>query len=43
MIAMFGLLSFTVQPKKTKIVFFGDSITQQGAGKNGYISIMDSL
>ena len=43
MIAMFGLLSFTNQPKKTKIVFFGDSITQQGVGKNGYISKMDSL
>ncbi len=43
MIAMLGLLSFTNQPKKTKIVFFGDSITQQGVGKNGYISKMDSL
>lgn len=43
MIAMLGLFSFSVQPKKTKIVFFGDSITQQGAGKNGYISKMDSM
>ena len=43
MIAMLGLLSFTNQPKKTKILFFGDSITQQGIGKNGYISKMDSL
>ena len=43
MIAMLGLLSFTNQPKRTKILFFGDSITQQGIGKNGYISKMDSL
>lgn len=40
---MLGLFSFTLQPKKTKIVFFGDSITQQGAGKNGYITKIDSL
>jgi len=26
--------------KKTKIVFFGDSITQQGAGKGGYIDLI---
>lgn len=38
-----GLMSFFVQPKKIKVVFFGDSITSQGAGKNGYIQKMDSL
>ncbi|RYF87399.1 MAG: G-D-S-L family lipolytic protein [Chitinophagaceae bacterium] len=33
---------FTMQTKK-KIAFFGDSITQQGAGADGYIKKMDSL
>jgi lysophospholipase L1-like esterase len=42
-IASFGLMSFVSQPKKLKVIFFGDSITQQGAGKNGYIPKMDSL
>ena len=28
---------------KKKILFFGDSITQQGAGPNGYIKKIDSL
>ena len=41
--ATMGLMSFSVQPKKTKIVFFGDSITQQGASKNGFIPKIDSL
>jgi lysophospholipase L1-like esterase len=36
-------MSFITQQKKTKVVFFGDSITQQGTGKNGYIPKMDSL
>lgn len=36
-------MSFITLQKKTKVVFFGDSITQQGAGKNGYIPKMDSL
>jgi lysophospholipase L1-like esterase len=35
--------SFIPFQKKTKVVFFGDSITQQGAGKGGYILKMDSL
>lgn len=34
--------SFTKQAKK-KIVFFGDSITQAGAGPGGYIGKIDSL
>jgi len=33
---------FTMQTKK-KIVFFGDSITQAGAGPDGYIKKMDSI
>jgi len=33
---------YKVQTKK-KIVFFGDSITQQGAGTDGYIKKMDSI
>src|SRR5436190_12699043 len=34
------LLAFTRQPPKQKIVFFGDSITQAGAGPKGYISVI---
>ncbi|HEX8314966.1 MAG TPA: SGNH/GDSL hydrolase family protein [Flavisolibacter sp.] len=33
---------YTMQTKK-KIVFFGDSITQAGAGADGYIKKMDSI
>ncbi|MCH5600616.1 SGNH/GDSL hydrolase family protein [Niabella ginsengisoli] len=41
-IAVLALFAF--QPiKKKKVIFFGDSITQQGAGPNGYISKVDSL
>ena len=29
--------------KKTKVVFFGDSITQAGVGPSGYITQLDSL
>jgi lysophospholipase L1-like esterase len=36
-------MSFIAQQKKTRVIFFGDSITQQGAAKNGYIPKMDSL
>lgn len=36
------LSGYTVQTKK-RIVFFGDSITQQGAGADGYIKKMDSI
>jgi lysophospholipase L1-like esterase len=35
--------SFTTMQTKKKILFFGDSITQQGAGPNGYIKKFDSL
>lgn len=38
------LFSFTHPPKKTKVVFFGDSITQAGVQKpNGYIVKLDSI
>jgi len=37
------IFSFTVMQTKKKILFFGDSITQQGAGPNGYIKKFDSL
>jgi lysophospholipase L1-like esterase len=38
----FVLLSFNNQPRK-KIIFFGDSITQAGIGKDGYITKLDSI
>jgi lysophospholipase L1-like esterase len=37
------IFSFTKMQTKKKILFFGDSITQQGAGTNGYIKKFDSL
>jgi lysophospholipase L1-like esterase len=37
-----GLLAFMPQ-KKTKIIFFGDSITQAGAAPGGYITRIDSM
>ncbi len=42
-ILLIGTLSFLHPVKKTKVVFFGDSITQQGAATGGYILKMDSL
>jgi lysophospholipase L1-like esterase len=36
------LLSFTISLKK-KVVFFGDSITQMGVNKGGYIMQLDSI
>ncbi len=36
------LMSFNFEKKK-KILFFGDSITQQGEGPGGYIRLVDSL
>jgi lysophospholipase L1-like esterase len=36
-------LSFTNPPKKIKIVFFGDSITQAGVQPTGYITKLDSV
>ena len=37
------IFSFNTMQTKKKILFFGDSITQQGAGPNGYIKKFDSL
>ncbi|SDD36411.1 SGNH/GDSL hydrolase family protein [Niabella drilacis] len=38
------LLMLAFQPvKKKKVIFFGDSITQQGAGPGGYIMRIDSM
>lgn len=39
LIAVFAFHPF----KKKKVIFFGDSITQQGAGPSGYIPKIDSL
>src|SRR5258706_10700322 len=37
-------ISFAFMPqKKTKVVFFGDSITQAGANPGGYIMRIDSM
>lgn len=37
------LVSFTTMQQKQRIVFFGDSITQQGANPGGYIVKLDSM
>ena len=37
------LMAFTVTQKKERIVFFGDSITQQGAKPGGYIMVLDDM
>lgn len=39
----FICLSFGVPPKKIKVLFFGDSITQAGVQPNGYIVKLDSI
>lgn len=36
-------VSFNIQQKKQKVIFFGDSITQAGVNKDGYITMMDSM
>jgi len=40
---LLSLVSFTAPPKKTSIIFFGDSITQAAVKPGGYIVKMDSL
>lgn len=42
---LFISLSFAsmTQLQKSKVIFFGDSITQAGMEKGGYITIIDSL
>ena len=42
MAAIVFLTAFTPQKKK-KVIFFGDSITQQGAERGGYITRIDSM
>jgi lysophospholipase L1-like esterase len=42
-LALIAIICLSMAPfKKTKIVFFGDSITQQGAGKGGYIDLIQT-
>ena len=41
--AILLLLSFTTPPRKIKVIFFGDSITQAGVQPNGYITKLDSI
>lgn len=42
-VASMILMAYTRAGKKKKIVFFGDSITEQGAKPGGYIGKMDSI
>ena len=37
------IMAFMSPPKKKTVLFFGDSITQQGAKPGGYITKMDSM
>ena len=37
------LLTAFIPQKKKKVIFFGDSITQQGAEPGGYITLIDSM
>ena len=37
------ICSFSLQPAKKRIVFFGDSITELGVKPNGYITKLDSM
>ncbi len=39
----FLTLSFIFAPKKKKVIFFGDSITQAAIDKGGYIDLMNQL
>lgn len=39
---LFSSLAFTM-PKKTKVIFFGDSITELGVKPGGYVQRVDSL
>jgi lysophospholipase L1-like esterase len=41
-IACMFLFSFTKAEKKKKVLFFGDSITQMGVEKGGYIDILNN-
>jgi lysophospholipase L1-like esterase len=39
----FILLAFLNPPKKIRVIFFGDSITQAGVQRTGYITKLDSI
>ncbi len=41
-IASLFLMAFNYT-KKRKVIFFGDSITQIGAGSGGYIRLMETV
>src|SRR4029079_11980015 len=43
LISIVLLFCFFIPQKKTRVVFFGDSITEQGAKPGGYITRIDSL
>ena len=44
LITIAAIMLFAFQTiKKKKVIFFGDSITQQGAAPGGYIPLVDSL
>jgi lysophospholipase L1-like esterase len=38
-----ALVSFTGMQQKQRIVFFGDSITQQGVQPNGYVTVLGDM
>lgn len=42
-IASLFLMSFYYAPKKRKVIFFGDSITEMGAQPGGYIRLMEDI
>jgi lysophospholipase L1-like esterase len=42
-ISAFVLMSYDVDQKKKKVIFFGDSITQAAVQPRGYISQLDSM
>jgi len=43
LIAVFPVFLSMVNQKQTRVVFFGDSITQQGVGANGYITRLKEM
>ena len=43
LIALFGSIVFMTSQKKTRVVFFGDSITQAAVQPNGFIRQIDTL
>ena len=43
LMALFGSIVFMSTQKKTRVVFFGDSITQAAVQPNGYIRQIDTL